>query len=139
MARNYIRKAHYHETDQMGIIHHANYIRWFEEARIEFMDQMGYGYLRAEEEGIIIPVTGVSCDYKGMVRFGDTVEIACAITAFNGTRMAVSYRVADVVTGEPRATGESRHCFLCGGKPVSLKKAQPELYALFLANLAEAI
>lgn len=41
MTYKYIRKAHYHETDQMGIIHHSNYIKWFEEARIEMMDRMG--------------------------------------------------------------------------------------------------
>jgi acyl-CoA thioester hydrolase len=117
----------------MGVIHHANYIRWFEEARIDFMDQMGFGYAKAEVAGLVIPVLGVSCDYKSMVHFDDTVEITSAITAFDGTRMTVSYRVTDVATGILRTLGESRHCFLRGGRPVSLKKAMPELYELFLS------
>jgi acyl-CoA thioester hydrolase len=129
----YRRKAHYHETDQMGVIHHANYIRWFEEARIDFMDRMGFGYAKAEAAGLVIPVLGVSCDYKSMVHFDDTVEITSTITAFDGIRMTVSYRITDEATGVLRTLGESRHCFLRGGRPVSLKKVMPELYALFLA------
>jgi acyl-CoA thioester hydrolase len=97
------------------------------------MDQMGFGYAKTEAAGLLIPVLGVSCDYKSMARFDDTVEIASTITAFDGTRMTVSYRVTDVATGVLRTIGESRHCFLRGGRPVSLKKAMPELYALFLS------
>ena len=40
----YYRKAQYHETDQMGIIHHSNYVKWMEEARIGYMNQMGFSY-----------------------------------------------------------------------------------------------
>ena len=40
----YRRKAQYHETDQMGIIHHSNYVKWMEEARIDFMKELGFGY-----------------------------------------------------------------------------------------------
>jgi acyl-CoA thioester hydrolase len=74
-----------------------------------------------------------------MVRFDDTVEITTAITAFDGTRMTVSYRVTDEATGALRTLGESRHCFLRGGRPVSLKKVMPELYALFLACVEASI
>ena len=45
----YTRKANYYETDKMGIIHHSNYIRWMEEARIEFMEQLGFGFVKVEE------------------------------------------------------------------------------------------
>ena len=44
----YLRKAQYHETDQMGIIHHSNYVKWMEEARIGYMDQMGFSYKKVE-------------------------------------------------------------------------------------------
>ena len=52
----YIHQAQYYETDQMGIIHHSNYIRWMEEARIAYMDQMAFPYKAVEEAGIISPV-----------------------------------------------------------------------------------
>ena len=47
----YRRKAQYHETDQMGIIHHSNYVKWMEEARIDFMKEMGFGYGEVEKRG----------------------------------------------------------------------------------------
>lgn len=50
----YEHKTQYYETDQMGIIHHSNYIRWFEEARIEFMNQCGFSYAQMEKDGIIV-------------------------------------------------------------------------------------
>ena len=55
----YRRKAQYHETDQMGIIHHSNYVKWMEEARIDFMKEMGFGYGEVENRGIVSPVAGV--------------------------------------------------------------------------------
>ena len=58
------RTAKYYETDQMGIVHHSNYIRWFEEARIELMNYVGLPYRQMEENGILIPVLGVTCNYK---------------------------------------------------------------------------
>ena len=128
----YVRKAHYHETDQMGIIHHANYIHWMEEARVDFMDQMGFGYGRMEEEGIISPVLSVSCEYKSMTRFGDEVEITISVRRYTGVRMELHYEIRDRATGALRVEADSSHCFLNReGKPVSLKRADPKCDALF--------
>ena len=66
----YEHKAQYYETDQMGIIHHANYLHWFEEARIDMMEQMGMGYDIMEKQGIISPVLSVH------VRLGNTANRA---------------------------------------------------------------
>ena len=73
IMRYYDRKINYYETDQMGIVHHSNYIRFFEEARCSFMEQSGYPYARLEEEDIISPTLEVSCRYIHPVRYGDTV------------------------------------------------------------------
>ena len=48
----YVHQAQYYETDQMGIIHHSNYIRWMEEARIAYMDEMNFPYKKLEAAGI---------------------------------------------------------------------------------------
>lgn len=128
----YVRKAHYHETDQMGIIHHANYIHWMEEARVDFMDQMGFGYGRMEEEGIISPVLSLSCEYKSMTHFGDEVEITISVRRYTGVRMELGYEIRDRATGMLRVAAISSHCFLNReGKPVSLKRADPNCDALF--------
>lgn len=128
----YEHQAQYYETDQMGIIHHSNYIRWFEEARTNLMDQIGFGYDQMEKRGIIVPVLSIQCDYKSMVRYNDRVYIIPKITRFNGIRLHISYRVIDKETGALRATGESKHCFLgSSDRPISLKKSDKELFDLF--------
>ncbi|MCL1917474.1 MAG: acyl-CoA thioesterase [Peptococcaceae bacterium] len=129
----YIRKVHYYETDQMGIVHHSNYIRWFEETRVDYMEQIGFGYQKAVETGIDFVVLSVSCDYKTMVRFGDTVKIFMTITSAELLRITLAYRIADNETGELRALGESKHCYYHSLKkrPVSLKKELPALYEIF--------
>jgi len=128
----YIRKAQYYETDQMGIIHHSNYIRWFEEARCDLLEKVGFGYDRMEREGIVSPVLSVTAEYKSMVRFGDTVIIEPRITAFNGVRFTVEYTVTDAETGELRTTGQSTHCFINPqGNVLRLKHANPMLYETF--------
>lgn len=128
----YIRKAHYHETDQMGMIYHANYIRWFEEARVDFMEQLGTSYKTLEDNNIFSPVTAMHAEYKMMVRFDDIVLIYVCITKFTGSRMAVQYKVVDKKTGQLRCIGHSEHCFLSKeGRPVSLKKTNPQFYDFF--------
>lgn len=71
----YVRRANYYETDKMGIIHHSNYIRWFEEARLRYMEEMGWPFTKVEAMGIVIPVLSVDCQYKSMVRYDDIVDI----------------------------------------------------------------
>lgn len=129
----YSRRANYYETDQMGIIHHANYIHWFEEARVDFMDRLGFGYIKCVEAGIDIALLDVYCEYKSMVRFGDVVNISVFVTELKSVRMTVDYRVEDAVTGELLTVGKTRHFFYSSNKkrPVSLKKALPELYDIF--------
>ena len=121
--RPYEHHAKYYETDQMGIIHHSNYIKWMEEARMDLMDQIGLSYKQMEEMEIISPVLSVSCEYHSMVHFDDTVVIETKITRYNGIKME---------TGELRTTGKSSHCFLNrSGRPISLKRSYPEIDTKF--------
>lgn len=125
----FIRKANYYETDQMGVIHHSNYIRWFEEARIYYLEQIGLSYAKMEELGVISPVLGVTCEYKSSVRFNETVSITPKIEYFNGLKMTISYVIKDLYSGIIRATGESKHCFLSSEfKPINMKKQHIEMY-----------
>ena len=134
----YTRKAQYYETDQMGVIHHSNYIRWFEEARVDFLQQIGFPYERVESMGITLAVLGLSCEYKTSVLFGDTVHVQVKQKACSHSRMTIGYDVTDAATGELRATGETHHFYFkkINSRPVSLKKAIPELYDLFCSLIA---
>lgn len=123
MQHTYTHKVQYYETDQMGIVHHSNYIRWFEEARIDMMDNAGFGYAKMEEAGVMSPVLSVECNYKTMTRFGESVIINVEIIKYNGIRMEIDYKICDRETNEIRCIGKTTHCFLNKeGKIVSLKR-----------------
>ncbi len=131
----YKHKVQYYETDQMGIVHHSNYIRWFEEARIDMMDQMGLSYDQMEKRGIVSPVIAVEADYLRMVRFGGTVTIETTIKEYNGIKLEIGYRVVDDTTGMVHCRGLTKHCFLNQkGRPVSLKKEDSEIHEMFMNN-----
>ncbi len=135
----YEHRAQYYETDQMGIIHHSNYLRWMESARIWWMRQAGIDYGAMEKDGIASPVTGISCQYKSMVRFDDIVLIAIKLEKYNGVRLSLSYCITDKESGETRMTGSSEHCFVDrGGKPVFLKKVYPDYDKAFATALEKA-
>lgn len=137
-TEHYTHLVQYYETDQMKIVHHSNYIRWFEEARGWMLERAGFGYDKMEEIGVIIPVLEVGCQYKSMVRYQDEVCIIPKLVKFNGIKMTVQYEIKDAKTGELRATGMSVHCFLDREyKPMSLKRSHPELYKMFQGLLEE--
>lgn len=124
----YEHHAQYYETDQMGIIHHSNYIRWMEEARIDFMGQYKVPYKDLEDRGIIIPVLSVSCQYRVMVHFDDHVLINVKVVRYSGIKMELEYAFTNAATGELTTTGTSSHCFLNRDyRPITLKKNFPEI------------
>ena len=135
MMQPYERRVFYYETDQMGIVHHSNYIRWMEEARIDYMHRAGLDYEAMEQTGIIMPVTGVDCRYKISVRFNETIRISVIPDFFNGVRAAFRYEIRNR-DGQLKAQASSEHCFLDGQsrRPVNLKKRLPE-YAAQLEKL----
>ena len=128
----YTHKVQYYETDQMGIVHHSNYIRWFEEARSDVLEKAGMGYDVMEAEGVISPVLEAHAVYRSMTRYGERVKIRMRIKAYNGIKLSIAYEVTDAATGELGCTGETAHCFLDrDGKPLSLKRKKPEMHKIF--------
>ena len=131
-SKPYIRRAMYYETDQMGVVHHTNYIRWFEEARVDLLRQCGIDYREMETRGIIIPVVDMQCSYLTSVRFDDVVEIHLTLTKYTGVRMCFSYEVRFAESGILAATGKSTHCFVDpAGKPIGLKRVDTDLHERF--------
>lgn len=130
--RPYEHKVQYYETDKMGVVHHSNYIRWFEEARVDFLEQVGMPYEQVEESGLISPVLSVESRFHSMTYFGDRVLVYPNIKTWNGVRLVISYEVRDKATGELRCSGSSTHCYLNEkNQVVNLKKANPALYEIY--------
>lgn len=124
----YIRKVHYHETDKMGITHHSNYIKWMEEARIAFLDSIGWGYAQMERDGILSPVIGVECQYRHPTTFDDTVSVQTYVEEFKGVKLVIGYTMTDQESGSVVLTGKTMHCFTTPeGRPLILKKQHPAL------------
>ena len=119
------RKVQYYETDMMGVVHHANYLHWMEEARIDFMDRMGFPYQRMEAEGVLSPVKSIQVNYLKPCTFGDEVDITVGVKEFNGVVITMMYDMR--VIGEPVFSGTSEHVFLDrAGKFVRMKRVMPE-------------
>lgn len=134
----YQHKVQYYETDQMGVVHHSNYIRWFEEARTDFMERMGLGYDEMERRGIMCPVLAVDAEYLRMVRFGETVFIETEICEYNGIKLTVAYEVINEKTGAVHCKGITKHCFLTEeAKPISLKRDCIEFHNMFSKGLED--
>lgn len=69
----------YYETDQMGIVHHSNYIRYFECGRVAMLKDLGLPIENIEEAGVMLPVVSVECRYKVPARLGETLKIISII------------------------------------------------------------
>ena len=125
----YIHKVQYYETDMMGVAHHAVYIHWMEEARIDFMDRLGFPYAEMEAKGVLSPVKALSCEYRHPCTFGDEIRVSVAVESFNGVVMAVGYEMKNGA-GETVCLARSEHVFLNReGHFVRLKRDMPEFCA----------
>ncbi len=132
---SYKHFVQYYETDKMGITHHSNYIRWMEEARLDFFRKLGFDYLDFEKQGIISPVIGLNnIKYKKPSTVGDVIDIEVSIKSYNNIVLTVHYEMkkGDLLILE----GDSDHCFLSKeGKMIILgDKNFPELHKALKDN-----
>lgn len=126
----YIHKANYYETDKMGITHHSNYVRWMEEARMDFLKSMGYGMRKLEADGITSPVVSVECQYKHPTTFDDEIKIEVSLEKYTGVKLVMNYTMTNIETGAVVLTAKSAHCFVdADGRPIAVKKRFPEFDA----------
>ena len=129
MYQHYVQ---YYETDKMGVTHHSNYIRFMEEARVDFFKNIGFDYFEFEKCGIVSPVVGLNnIRYKRPCTAGDTLDIEVSIKSLTNVIFTISYvmKNKDVVV----FTGESDHCLLSKeGKIVPLNDPR-------VASLSEKI
>lgn len=117
----YSRDVFYYETDKMGIVHHSNYVRYMEEARIRALDCIGYNFKEIEDTGLVSPVVSVSVRYIHPLKFGDTFTVRVYAGKISAAQFGMEYEIwcDDVLC----AKGESSHCFTGeNGRPVNIRK-----------------
>lgn len=132
MIKPYERRVFYYETDKMGIMHHSNYIRIFEESRVDFLQQSGMPFEEIEARGILMPVLSAECRYKHPLHFDEPFAVYMTITRFNGVSLHVSYEIFSRKTGGLCAEGTSSHCFTDANLvPMRIKKSHSDIFRIF--------
>ncbi|HTM11066.1 MAG TPA: thioesterase family protein [Verrucomicrobiae bacterium] len=125
----------YGDTDQMGVVYYANYLRWFEMGRTELLRQIGAPYTAVEKRGLFFPVTEVSCRYLRSARFDDEIAVETILQALGRATLVFGYKILRQNDGVLLVEGWTRHACLDGaGK---LVKITPELNAILQNALAD--
>ena len=104
-------EVRYYETDQMGVVHHSNYIRYFETARTLSMKKAGIPYDEMERKGIVMPIVSITCDYKRPALFGDTLRVTTILEKLPIVKISYKYEIHNQ-KGELLATGSTVLAFL---------------------------
>ena len=107
----------YGDTDRMGVVYYANYLRWFERGRSEFLRESGMPYGGIEARGIHFPVVEATCQYARPAHYEDLILIETRLDSLSRASLVFSYRVVREGEHKPLATGFTRHaCINATGK-----------------------
>ncbi len=126
-------RVRYQETDQMGVVYHANYLNWLEITRTEWIRELGIPYSQLEKEGLLLPVTEVKLKYMYPARYDDRIEVHLQIVNSSYLRLDFEYEVYRVIDGLLLITGTTRHVWVNSNwKPVRLDRVMPKLYNIII-------
>ncbi len=126
-------RVRYAETDQMGVVYHANYFIWFEVGRVEFIRQMGLDYKSMEqEEGALIAVVEATARYKAPARYDDELLVRTSLAGVRGPIVRFRYAVLRAADEMLLCEGETVH--LVVGRDMK-RREMPEKYVEQFAAL----
>ena len=127
----------YAETDMMGIVYHANYLLYFEDARADLLHQLGFSYTDLEEDGYVCPILGVNVSYHSSLRYGENAYVLTQILKHRPSKTTYYHRIfRDDMDPEKDAPLVEATVDICtieraSFKPTTLKKACPELNEIY--------
>lgn len=122
--------ARYAETDQMQVIHHAVYPVWYEVGRTEFIREAGFPYSEMEKQGIMTPLTSLTCNYRLPCVYEDKIAIETRLSKLTPSRLSFFYTLYKNGETVPFHTGESHHAWVDAKtfQPMNMKKRFPDIY-----------
>ncbi|WP_026581656.1 acyl-CoA thioesterase [Bacillus sp. J33] len=125
-------EVRYAETDQMGVVYHANYLVWMELGRTQIIKDLGFSYAEMEKDGIISPVLDIQASYKKPLRYGQTATIKTWIEEYDGFRVSYGYEIYNN-DGDLAVTGTSKHVCVKQDsfRPISIKKKYPDWHEAY--------
>jgi len=119
----------------MGVVHHRNYLNWFEVGRTEWLRLSDVSYREIEEEGVLMPVTEIRAKYHQSAKYEDLVSITVWIESYNKIRLIFGYEVKNAETGQLLCTGQTEHVFIDReGRIVRLKRTHPQLFDILTSK-----
>lgn len=122
----------YGETDQMGVVYHANYLVWLELGRTALVESLGLSYAAMEKEGTISPILEVNIRYKKPLRYGETATVNTWIEKYDGLRVTYGHEILNQ-QGESCVTANTTS--VCADKdsfrPISMKRSHPDWHQLY--------
>ncbi len=129
MINETLIRTRYAETDQMGVIYHANYFTWFEIGRTEFFRELNMDYRELEEENILLPVIDVGCKYIRAAKYDDEIIIKTKLTNIRGVKLIFNYEIIRKSDNVLLAEGYTKHGFVTKElKPINFKKKMPHVW-----------
>jgi acyl-CoA thioester hydrolase len=129
----------YGDTDQMGVVYYANYLRWFEKGRSEFLRQIGLPYKMIEEQGLHFPVTEVSCRYFRSAHYDDVITIVTQLTSVRRATLNFDYTISRAGDRLPLASGSTKHaCVTADGRIKRMPSNVTQLLAKALVTPTES-
>ena len=111
MVTTVAHKVNFYDTDAMAVVHHSNYIRWFEIGRVEFLRQAVITLTELMDDGYVFPITEVSAKYMNSGYFDDELIIETTPVALTKAKMAFSYRVLRACDDTVLVTGFTQNVF----------------------------
>lgn len=127
----------YAETDKMGVVYHANYLLYLEDARTRFLEAIGYPYGLIEDAGYMSPVLNVDISYREPLRYGQRAVVRTRVVSVRPTKTVYAYEIfregQDLDAERPCCTARTTHCLVETDtfRPVSMKRCTPELYEIY--------
>lgn len=123
MINETIARVRYGETDQMGIVYHANYFIWFDIGRTEFFRALGMTYKELEEQNVLLPVIDVGCKYLVSAEYDDEIIIRTSIGKLKGVKLRYDYEIIRTGDNKLLAEGYTEHAFVDKDlKPINFKR-----------------
>lgn len=86
-------RVEYHHTDQMGIVHHSNYIKFFEVARTEWLRAIGLTYAEMERRGVMMPIVEVNVKYRQPAYYDELISVTAMVEELPMARMVFKYKI----------------------------------------------
>jgi len=128
-------RVRYAETDQMGVVYHANYLVWFEVGRVELLRSLGFDYKQIEADGFAIAVVEATARYKAPAKYDDELLIRTRVKAMSAVIIKFGYEVLRAADGVVLAEGETTHVVV----DRKMKKSRlPEKYAVAIKTMVAA-